>query len=135
MILALSMALADDARPAPPPPAPGDCATVEVLRPGPTTRTCSSLSIPPAEYADLLALEAWGEHIADLRRLEAAACADDVERVAERADYWRGLAERPAPTVHPAVVFGAGVGAGVVAVLGGALAVRWATGADVTPGD
>lgn len=124
VILALSIALAGDARPAPLPPAPGDCATVEVLRPGPTTRTCASLSVPPAEYADLLAVEAWGEHVADLRRLEAAACADDVERVAERADYWRGIAERPAPVVHPAAWLGVGVLGGVALTVG----AGWALG-------
>lgn len=134
MIL-VALALADDARPAPPVPAPGDCAVVEELRPGPVTRSCVSLSVPPADYADLLAAEAWGEHVADLRRLEAAACMDDVDRIGERAAWWKAQAERPAPVIHPAVVFGAGVGAGVVAVLGGALAVRWASEADVTPGD
>lgn len=124
MILALSLALADDTRPAPPPPAPGDCATVEVLRPGPTTRICASLSVPPSAYADLLAAEVWGEHVADLRRLEAAACTDSLSAAASREAYWRGIAERPAPVVHPAVVLGAGVLGGVALTVG----AGWALG-------
>lgn len=124
MIL-VALALAADDRPAPATPVPGDCQAVEVLRPGPTTRTCSSLSIPPAEYADLLALEAWGEHMADVRRLESAACADDLERVAERADYWRTLAERPAPAaLPPAAWLGIGVLGGVAITVG----AGWALG-------
>lgn len=125
MILA-ALALAADlpARPPPAAPADGDCTRVEPLRPVAVTRTCASLSVPPADFADLLAAESWGTAVHDACRVELAASADRLAAAADREAWWRSVAERPAPALSPAAWFGLGAGAGVLAVLGGALAVR-----------
>ena len=61
---------------------------------------------------------------------EAAKYAD------QRADFYKTVAEHPVLPeklkIAPAGWFGLGVGAGVVAVLGGAIAVRWASEVPVT---
>jgi len=132
LLAALALAAALPARPAPRAPAPGDCPAVEPLRPGPVTRACSSLSVPPSEYADLLAAEAWGEATSDLCRVELAGMADRLDACAERADYWRRAAEAPPARLSPVAAFGLGVGAGVATVLLSAVAVRWAASVEVT---
>lgn len=124
MLLSIAVAIGGDDRPPPPKAAPGDCIAVEALRPGTVTRTCASISVPPADYADLLAAEVWGEHIADVRRLEAAACADSLAAAAAREDYWRSVAEHPAPALPPAAWLGFGLAGGVVLTVG----AGWALG-------
>ena len=87
--------------------------------------TCSGVVVGTAELADLLRIEAWSRAVYDLARIDAAACAAEAVDAAERADYWRGVAERPTPVLQrPGVGLGIGVGIGVIGVLGGALAVR-----------
>lgn len=129
MLLALAaLALATDR------PVLGDeaCPVAGVRAGVPVTPGCDGVVLSLARARWYGELVPWADEQAVMRKLEAAACAADIERVAERADYWRELAEHPVPALPPAAWFGVGVGAGVVAVLGGALAVRWASEVPVT---
>ena len=108
-------------RPVPPTPAPGDCALTEPLLPGPVTRTCTSLSVPPAEYADLLATEVWGEATHGTARIGFADYAERLREAEARAAACAHSSKTP-----PAAWFAIGVATGVALTLGGALTVALA---------
>jgi hypothetical protein len=80
--------------------------------------------MPPAELADLLAVEAWASATADVCRVRLVDADARLDLAAERADYWRRVAEGPRPAMQPAAWFAVGAGAGVATVLLSAWAIQ-----------
>jgi hypothetical protein len=123
ILVALALATDLPTRPAPMPAAAGDCAEAEPLPPG-RSLSCSAVAMPPAELADLLAVEAWASATADVCRVRLADADARLDVCGERAAYWQRVAEGPRPELPPAAWLGIGAGLGAGAVLAGAWAVQ-----------
>ena len=121
MILLLSLALAGERPVLTDDPA----CPVRSLKAGAVT-TCDSIAMSLAKarfYAEFIE---YGDAEHDRRPLDLAVCAAEIEAAGEREAWWRDQATRPAvPTMAPWAVFGLGAGTGALAVLVGALSVRW----------
>jgi hypothetical protein len=94
---------------------------------------CAGVLVSLARAKWYAAMVVWADEQRDLRELEAVTARVTLEAAEERGAWWRARAEAPpVATLPPAAWFAVGVGAGAVAVLGGAVAVRWATEVSVT---
>jgi hypothetical protein len=136
MIALFALAHAADLPPRPPPPesVEGDCSRSVPLVPGKPVPaflvtaglvTCSAVAVPTAEAADLLAIEAWSEHVADRYRIDTAALESEIAIARGETAWWKAQAERPVPLLQrPGVGLAVGAGIGALSVVLGGLAVR-----------
>ena len=127
VMLTISLALAADPPPRPAPPAatPGECTRnipVPVGPLPPELGKCAGVLVPTSDLADLLQIEVYAEHVADLYAVDTAALEAQLAAERERAEWYRVQAARP--KVEPAVW----VGVGVVGGVGVTLAAAWGMG-------
>lgn len=132
LLLVLSAFGADlPARPPAPAPVSGECPRASALVAGQRpvelvdekgVARCGGVLVPTSMQADLLATEAWAEHLEARARVDLAAADASLRAAQEREAFWRAQAERQTPA--PVLLLGAGLVSGVGLTLGAA----WALG-------
>ena len=127
-VLLLSLAIAGER----PVLADDPACPVRSLKAGAVT-TCDSIAMSLGKARWYAEIAEWGTAEHDRRALDLAVCAAEIEAAGEREAWWRDQATKPAvPTMAPWAVFGLGAGVGAVAVLVGALSVRWVSEVELT---
>ena len=109
------------------------CPAQDITAKVPYTSPCDAvvLSLAQAEWFAKMVVYADAE--ASLRKIDTASFTAKLDMSKERADFYKALLEKPEKTpLPPAAWFAIGVGSGAFAVLGGAVAVRWANEVPVT---
>jgi hypothetical protein len=122
MLILTLAALAADIPPRPPPtaPIPNECSRAIPLVAGSTlSPNCGGVLLPSIDAADLLATEAWADHLEGACRVDLAAAAADLSAARDREAWYRAQA-RPGAAVW--------VGAGVIGGVGITLGAAWALG-------
>ena len=110
------------------------CPAMDIRAKTPYTSPCDALAISLAQAVWFAEMAVYADELHDLRRLDTVSLEAQLKYANDRSDFYKGIAEKPpqALKIVPAGWFGMGVGAGVIAVLGGAIAVRWASEVPVT---
>ena len=127
-VLLLSLAIAGER----PVLADDPACPVRSLKAGAVT-TCDSIAMSLGKARWYAEMVEWADAEHDRRTLDLAVCAAEIEAAGEREAWWRDQATRPpAVTMAPWAVFGLGAGVGAVAVLVGALSVRWVSEVELT---
>ena len=137
LLLALFTAFAEEPkRPVLDEEAADACPATDIQAKVPYTSPCDAVVLSLAQAAWFAEMAVYADEMRDLRRLDTVSLEEQLKYADQRADFYKTVAEHPVLPeklkIAPAGWFGLGVGAGVVAVLGGAIAVRWASEVPVT---
>ena len=143
MTLLLSLALATEPAPVSAPAQPSRpvldeaatdaCPAMDLHAKVPYTSPCDAVALSLAQASWFGEMAVYADEMRDLRHLDTVSLREQLKYADQRADFYKTVAETPKDPKMPAAAwFGIGVGSGIVAILGGAVAVRWASETPVT---